>query len=155
MNYVTLTYLLNLFIYSIYFFGKDSGEADVSAVDYSVSGILSLFLIFAGYMNAKKRMTYRSVLWMFFVNILLFAMSGLFDRFGNDFNILSTSGGDSFLFTLVLIVYNNYLFPLVMGLEKSGLSLVLPVLLSFVLPSVGFLIGSKFQSEKPDFAENN
>jgi hypothetical protein len=51
-----------------------------------LSGI-ALFLIGAGYLNAKKGMTYRSVLWMFFMNLLLFGMSGLFDQFGNNFNI--------------------------------------------------------------------
>lgn len=71
---------------------------------------MSFFLVFAGYLNAKQKMTYRSVLWVFFVNVLLFIMSGLLDQFGNNFNLFST-GDDSFIFTLALIIYNGYLFP--------------------------------------------
>jgi hypothetical protein len=123
MNYVTVIYLVNLILYAMYFFGRTGSEVEVSGMDYAVSGTLSLFLIFAGYLNAKKRMIYRTVLWMFFVNVFLFVCSGLFDQFGNDFNILSTGNSDSFLFTLALIVYNGYLFPLTVILEGSGLSL--------------------------------
>ncbi len=147
MNYVTITYLLNLFIYSVYFFSKEGSEVNFSKVEYMLSGILALFLIGAGYLNARKRMRYRSVLWVFFVNLLLFAMSGLFDQFGNNFNLFATGSGESFLFTLVLVAYNGYLFPLISGLEKSGFSLVLPVLLSFVLPSLGYLIGIKLSQK--------
>lgn len=100
---------------------------------------MSFFLVFAGYLNAKQKMTYRSVLWVFFVNVLLFIMSGLLDQFGNNFNLFST-GDDSFIFTLALIIYNGYLFPLIVTLEKSGFALVLPVLLSFILPSLGYWI---------------
>lgn len=148
MNYVTLVYLLNLFIYATYFFCKKGSEVDFSIGEYILSGMLALFLIGAGYLNAKKRMTYRSVLWMFFVNLLLFGMSGLFDQFGNNFNIFSTGSGNSFMFTLLLIVYNGYLFPLIVALEKSGFSLVMPVLLSFVLPSLGYVIGMKIHPQK-------
>lgn len=148
MNYVTLVYLLNLFIYGVYFFCKSGSEVHFSSGEYILSGILALFLIGAGYLNAKKRMTYRSVLWMFFVNLLLFGMSGLFDQFGNNFNLFSTGNGNSFIFTLALIVYNGYLFPLIVELERSGFSLILPVLLSFVLPSLGYVIGLKMHSQK-------
>lgn len=141
MNFVTVIYLINLLLYAIYFFGKGSSEEVITIVDYSISAIMSLFLILAGYFNAKQKMTYRSVLWMFFVNIVFFAMSGLFDQFGNNFNLLSTSGGDSFIFTLALIVYNGYLFPLIVELERTGFSLVLPLILSFILPSLGYWIG--------------
>lgn len=140
MNYVTVIYLLNLLLYAIYFFGKSGSEADITPTGYIISTIMSLLLILGGYLNAKKNKTYRSVLWMFFVNILFFAMSGLFDQFGNDFNLFSTSSNDSFAFTLALIVYNGYLFPLIVKLERTGFSLVLPVLLSFILPSLGYLI---------------
>ncbi len=143
MNYVTIIYFLTIVLYAMYFFGRTGGETDLSGVDFFVSGILSLFLIFAGYLNAKKRMIYRTVLWVFFVNVFLFVCSGLFDQFGHHFNILSTGNSDSFLFTLALIVYNGYLFPLTIILEGSGLSLILPVVLSFILPSVGYLIGKK------------
>ncbi|RXM38387.1 hypothetical protein BOQ62_17640 [Chryseobacterium sp. CH21] len=88
-------------------------------------------------------MIYRTVLWMFFVNVFLFSCSGLFDQFGGHFNILSNSNSDSFLFSLALIVYNGYLFPLTIILEGSGLALVVPVVLSFILPSLGYLIGKK------------
>lgn len=148
MNYVTLVYLLNLFIYGVYFFCKSGSEVHFSIGEYILSGILALFLIGAGYLNAKKRMTYRSVLWMFFVNLLLFGMSGLFDQFGNGFNIFSTSNGNSFMFTLALIIYNDYLFPLIVELDRSGFSLVLPVLLSFILPSLGYVIGMKVHPQK-------
>ncbi|MDW9378725.1 hypothetical protein [Chryseobacterium sp. JV558] len=148
MNYVTIIYLLNIVLYAMYFFGRTGGETDFSGIDFFVSGILSLLLIFAGYLNAKKRMIYRTVLWVFFVNVLLFLMSGLFNHFGNDFNILSTNNSDSFLFTLALIVYNGYLFPLTIILEGSGLSLIFPVVLSFILPSLGYWIGKKLQPNK-------
>lgn len=141
MNYVTVIYLLNLLVYAIYFFGKSGSEVDITPTDYMISTIMSLLLILGGYLNARKNKTYRSVLWMFFVNVVFFAMSGLFDQFGNNFNILSTSGGDSFLFTLVLIIYNGYLFPLIVELERTGFSLVLPLVLSFILPSLGYWIG--------------
>lgn len=93
MNFVTVIYLINLLLYAMYFFGKGSSEEVITIVDYSISAIMSLFLILAGYFNAKQKMTYRSVLWMFFVNIVFFVISGLFDQFGNNFNLLSTSGG--------------------------------------------------------------
>ncbi|WP_347217520.1 hypothetical protein [Chryseobacterium sp.] len=141
MNYVTLVYLLNLLVYAIYFFGKGTSEEVITIVDYLISATMSILLILAGYGNAKQKMTYRSVLWMFFVNIVFFVMSGLFDQFGNNFNLLSTSGGDSFIFTLVLIAYNGYLFPLIVELERTGFSLVLPLVLSFILPSLGYWIG--------------
>lgn len=153
MNYVTIIYLLNLILYAVYFFGRTGSEVAMSGLDYAVSGILSLFLIFAGYLNAKKGMTYRTVLWMFFVNVFLFICSGLFDQFGSDFNILSTGNSDSFLFTLTLIVYNGYVFPLTVILEGSGLSLVFPVVLSFILPSMGYLIGKKLYPGKQDSTE--
>lgn len=153
MNYVTLTYLLNLFIYSVYFFSKEGSEVDFSKVEYMLSGTLALFLIGAGYLNAKRRMTYRSVLWVFFVNILLFSLSGVFDQFGNNFNLLSTSGGNSFIFTLVLIVYNGYLFPLIVKLERTGFSLVLPLILSFILPSLGYWIGKIALSKKSNLSQ--
>lgn len=140
MNYVTVIYLLNLVVYAIYFFGKGSSEEVITIVDYSISATMSLFLILAGYINAKQKMAYRSVLWMFFGNIVFFAMSGLFDQFGNDFNLLSM-GNDSFIFTLTLVAYNGYLFPLIVKLERTGFSLVLPLVLSFVLPSLGYCIG--------------
>jgi hypothetical protein len=140
MNYVTVIYLLNLLVYGVYFFGKGSSEEVITIVDYSISATMSLFLILAGYINAKQKMMYRSVLWMFFVNIVFFAMSGLFDQFGNDFNLLSM-GNDSFIFTLALVAYNGYLFPLIVELERTGFSLVLPLLLSFILPSLGYWIG--------------
>lgn len=140
MNYVTVIYLLNLVVYAIYFFGKGSSEEVITIVDYSISAAMSLFLILAGYINAKQKMAYRSVLWMFFGNIVFFAMSGLFDQFGNDFNLLSM-GNDSFIFTLTLVAYNGYLFPLIVKLERTGFSLVLPLVLSFVLPSLGYCIG--------------
>lgn len=148
MNYVTIIYLLNMVLYAIYFFGRSGSELAMSSLDYTVSGILCLLLIFAGYLNAKKGMIYRTVLWVFFVNVLLFLMSGLFNQFGNDFNILSTNNSDSFLFTLALIVYNGYLFPLTIILEGSGLSLIFPVVLSFILPSLGYWIGKKLHPNK-------
>jgi len=148
MNYVTVIYLLNMVLYVLYFFGKTGSEVAMSSLDYTVSGILSLFLIFAGYLNAKKGMIYRTVLWMFFVNVLLFACSGLFDQFGSDFNILSTSNSDSFLFSLALLVYNGYLFPLTVVLDGSGLALIVPLVLSFILPSLGYLIGKKLHPDK-------
>ncbi|NIF04751.1 hypothetical protein F3J23_04785 [Chryseobacterium sp. Tr-659] len=148
MNYVTVIYLLNILLYAMYFFGRTGGETDVSAADFFVSGILSLLLIFAGYLNARKKMIYRTVLWMFFVNVLLFICSGVFDQFGSHFNILSTGNSDSFWFTLVLIAYNGYLFPFTVILEGSGLALIFPVILSFVLPSLGYLIGKKLHQNK-------
>lgn len=148
MNYVTVIYLLNMVLYALYFFGRTGSEVAMSSLDYTVSGILSLFLIFAGYLNAKKRMVYRTVLWMFFVNVLLFAFSGLFDQFGSDFNILSTSNSDSFLFSLALLVYNGYLFPLTVVLDGSGLALIVPLVLSFILPSLGYGIGKKLHQNK-------
>ncbi|MEN5307326.1 hypothetical protein ABE425_07395 [Chryseobacterium cucumeris] len=148
MNYVTVIYLGNLVLYAMYFFGRMGSEVDVSGLDYTVSGILSLFLIFAGYLNAKKGMIYRTVLWMFFVNVFLFVCSGLFDQFGSDFNILSTGNSDSFLFTLALLVYNGYLFPLTIILDGSGLALIVPVVLSCILPSLGYLIGKKLPQNK-------
>lgn len=153
MNYVTVIYLVNLILYAMYFFGRTGSEVEVSGMDYAVSGTLSLFLIFAGYLNAKKRMIYRTVLWMFFVNMFLFVCSGLFDQFGNDFNILSTSNSDSFLFTLALIVYNSYLFSLTVILEGSGLSLIIPVVLSFILPSLGYLIGKRLHTNNQNPTE--
>lgn len=148
MNYVTVVYLINLFLYTLYFFGKGSGDADTSALAYTVSGILSVFLMGAGYLNAKNKKTYRSVLWMFFVNLSLFAMSGLFNQFGEDFNILKTSSDDSFIFTLVLVLYNGYLYPVIAGLDGSGFPLILAVALSFILPSLGYLIGMKMHLQK-------
>lgn len=148
MNYVTIIYLVNLALYAMYFFGKTGSEVALSGLDYTVSGILSLFLIFSGYLNAKKGMIYRTVLWMFFVNVFLFICSGLFDQFGSNFNILSTSNSDSFLFSLALLVYNGYLFPLTVILDGSGLALIVPVVLSFILPSLGYLIGKKFHQDK-------
>ncbi|WP_106915495.1 hypothetical protein [Chryseobacterium aurantiacum] len=147
MNFVTVIYIINVLLYTIYFFGKSGSEVDMSGVDYTISGIMSLLLILAGYVNAKKKMTYRSVLWVFFVNVLLFIMSGLFDQFGNDFNLFSTAGGNSFMFTLALIAYNAFAFPLIVVLEGSGFSLVVPLLLSFILPSLGYLIGVKMHSQ--------
>lgn len=147
MNYVTVIYLINVLLYAIYFFGKSGSEVSLSGVDYTISAIMSLLLILAGYLNAKKKMTYRSVLWMFFVNVLLFAMSGLFDQFGNDFNLFSTAGGNSFMFTLALIAYNVFAFPLIVVLEGSGFSLVVPLLLSFILPSLGYLIEKMMHSQ--------
>ncbi|MCS4300691.1 hypothetical protein [Chryseobacterium sp. BIGb0232] len=140
MNFVTVIYLVNLLLYAIYFFGKGSSEEVITIVDYSISAAMSFFLILAGYVNAKQKMTYRSVLWMFFVNVVFFAMSGLFDQFGNNFNLLSM-GNDNFIFTLALIAYNGYLFPLIVKLERTGFSLVLPLVLSFILPSLGYWIG--------------
>ncbi|MEJ5106572.1 MULTISPECIES: hypothetical protein [Chryseobacterium] len=140
MNFVTVIYLVNLLLYAIYFFGKGSSEEVITIVDYSISAIMSLFLMIAGYVNAKQKMKYRSVLWMFFVNVVFFAMSGLFDQFGNNFNLLSM-GNDNFIFTLALIAYNGYLFPLIVKLERTGFSLVLPLVLSFILPSLGYWIG--------------
>ncbi|WP_431610069.1 hypothetical protein [Chryseobacterium sp. 'Rf worker isolate 10'] len=148
MNYVTVIYLVNIVLYAMYFFGKTGSEVAMSSLDYIVSGILSLFLIFAGYLNAKKGMIYRTVLWIFFVNVFLFACSGLFDQFGSDFNILSTNNSDSLLFSLSLIVYNGYLFPLTVILDGSGLALIVPVVLSFMLPSLGYVIGKKFHPDK-------
>lgn len=153
MNYVTIIYLLNIVLYAMYFFTKTGGETNFSGVDFFISGILSLFLIFAGYLNAKKGMIYRTVLWMFFVNILLFLMSGLFDQFGSNLNILSTSNSDSFFFTLALLVYNGYLFPLTLALEGSGLALIIPVVLSFILPSLGYWIGKKLHPNKQNSTE--
>ncbi len=141
MNYVTVIYLLNVLVYAIYFFGKGGSETDVTLTDYFVSALMSLLLILAGYLGARQNKTYRSALWMFFINVLFFVMSGLFDQFGNNFNILSTSSGDSFIFTLALIIYNGYLFPLIVTLDRSGFALVLPVILSFILPSLGYWIG--------------
>jgi len=148
MNYVTVIYLVNIVLYAMYFFGKTGSEVAMSSLDYIVSGILSLFLIFAGYLNAKKGMIYRTVLWIFFVNVFLFACSGLFDQFGSDFNILSTNNSDSLLFSLSLIVYNGYLFPLTVILDGSGLALIVPVVLSFMLPSLGYVIGKKLHPDK-------
>ncbi|PRB00687.1 hypothetical protein CQ046_17830 [Chryseobacterium sp. MYb7] len=148
MNYVTVIYLLNIVLYAMYFFGKTGSEVAMSSLDYIVSGILSLFLIFAGYLNAKKGMIYRTVLWVFFVNVFLFACSGLFDQFGSDFNILSTNNSDSLLFSLALIIYNGSLFPLTVILDGSGLALIVPVILSFMLPSLGYLGGKKLHSDK-------
>lgn len=153
MNYVTVIYLLNIILYAMYFFGRTGGETDLSGVDFFVSGILSLFLVFAGYLNAKKGMIYRTVLWMFFVNVFLFVCSGLFDQFGSHFNILSNSNSDSFFFTLALLVYNGYLFPLTIILEGSGLALIIPIVLSFILPSLGYLIGKKLHSNKQNSTE--
>ncbi|WP_160137654.1 hypothetical protein [Chryseobacterium sp. c4a] len=141
MNYVTIIYLLNLLVYAIYFFGKSGSEADITLTGCIISTIMSLLLVFAGYLNAKQKKTYRSVLWMFFVNLLFFIMSGVFDQFGNNFNLFSTVGNDNFIFTLALIVYNGYLFPLIVELERTGFSLILPLLLSFILPSLGYWIG--------------
>ncbi|WP_114821077.1 hypothetical protein [Chryseobacterium sp. KLBC 52] len=148
MNYVTVIYLLNIVLYVLYFLGRTGSEVAMSSLDYMVTGILSLFLVFAGYLNAKKGMIYRTVLWVFFVNLFLFVCSGLFDQFGSDFNILSTSNSDSVLFSLALIVYNGYLFPLTLVLDGSGLALIIPVVLSFILPSLGYLIGKKLHHNK-------
>ena len=148
MNYVTVIYLLNIVLYAMYFFGRTGSEVAMSGLDYVVSGILSLFLMFAGYLNAKKGMIYRTVLWVFFVNVFLFACSGLFDQFGSDFNILSTNNSDSVIFSLALIVYNGYLFPLTVVLDGSGLALIAPLVLSFILPSLGYLIGKKLHQNK-------
>lgn len=152
MNYVTLVYFLNLLVYAIYFFSKSGSIVNITLTAYVISSMMSLFLIFAGYLNAKQKMTYRSVLWMFFVNIVFFVMSGLFDQFGNNFNLFS-NGNDHFIFTLALIVYNGYLFPLIVKLEKTGFSLVLPVLLSFILPSLGYWMRKVTASKNSNSAE--
>lgn len=153
MNYVTAIYLLNIVLYAMYFFGRTGGETELSGVDFFVSGILSLLLIFAGYLNAKKGMIYRTVLWIFFVNVFLFACSGLFDQFGSHFNILSTSNSDSIIFSLAFIVYNGYLFPVTLVLDGSGLALIVPVVLSFILPSLGYLVGKKLHPGKQNPTE--
>ncbi|MBP2615201.1 hypothetical protein [Chryseobacterium jejuense] len=152
MNYVTVIYLLNLLGYAIYFFGKSGSEVDITPTEYIISTIMSLLLVLAGYLNAKQKKNYRSVLWMFFVNILFFIMSGVFDQFGNDFNLFST-GNDSFIFTLALIIYNGYLFPLIVTLDKSGFALILPVLLSFILPSLGYWIKKVTASKNSNSSE--
>ncbi|KFF75792.1 hypothetical protein HX13_07055 [Chryseobacterium sp. P1-3] len=56
----------------------------------------------------------------------------------------------AFLFTLALIAYNGYLFPLTVLLDGSGLAIIIPVMLSFILPSLGYLIGIKRYSAKED-----
>lgn len=152
MNYVTIIYLLNLSVYALYFFGKSGSIVNITLTAYIISSMMSLFSVFAGYLNAKQKLTYRSVLWMFFVNVLFFIMSGVFDQFGNNFNLFST-GDDSFIFTLALIIYNGYLFPLIVKLEKSGFALVLPVLLSFIFPSLGYWIGKITMPKKSNFPE--
>ncbi|MCW3161134.1 hypothetical protein [Chryseobacterium oryctis] len=142
MNNVTIAHLINLFIYSLYFFSRAGSGVDISSLDYIISCVMSFFIIGAGYLNARKGMSYRSVLWVFFVNVFLFILSGMFDQFGSNFNILSTGNSDTFLFTLALIVYNGYFFPFIHSLEGSGFSLVVPVLLTF-FPYLGFWIGIK------------
>lgn len=154
MNYVTIIYLFNLLVYVIYFFAKSGNEVAITNTDYIISTITSLLLILAGYLNARQKNTYRSVLWMFFVNILFLVMSGLFDEFGNNFNLFSR-GNDHFIFTLSLIVFNGYLFPLIVELDKSGLALVVPVLLSFILPSLGYWMEKIIPSKKSDSPEIN
>lgn len=42
----------------------------------------------------------------------------------------------------------GYLYPVIVGLDGSGFPLVLAVVLSFILPSLGYLIGMKIHLQK-------
>lgn len=123
---------------------------DRVALDYIISGILGILLVYAGYCNGKKNMTYRSVLWIFFVNAFLFLCSGIFDRFGGSFNILSAGSGNSFIFTALFIAYNGYLYPLIIALDDTGLDFILPLTLSFMLPVIGYCFARLWKKSKED-----
>lgn len=143
MNNVTVTYLISLFFFAMYFFMRPSGGGmgeDTNALDYIVSGVLTFLPVYAGYLNRKKNMTYKSVLWIFFINVFLFACSGLFDHFGGGFNILSTGNKSSFVFTMAFIAFNASFYPFILLLDGSGLDFILPLLLSFILPTIGYFI---------------
>jgi len=100
--------------------------------------------IYGGFLNGKHQMKYRSVLWIFFVNLLL--ISGYIISNGGTGNAPWFGGSDWPLGFLLLQYWLNMQWTYLSSIDLPFFSgdfsfLFILVCCSFLFPSMGFLIG--------------
>ncbi|MDN5476739.1 MAG: hypothetical protein L0G39_07400 [Chryseobacterium sp.] len=141
INYSILLYLLCIPL------GYDfplSADDNFSALRTLFFMIALLMTLYGGFLNAKHQMKYRSVLWMFFVNLLL--ILGYIISNGGTGNS-SLFGGDDwslgfFLMEYWLNMHWTYLSFINLPWFSSDFTFLLILMCSsFLFPSIGFLIG--------------
>lgn len=129
-----------------------SGVGNLSAARTVCFMIALLMTIYGGFLNAKHQMKYRSVLWIFFVNLLL--VLGYIISNGGTGNTSIFSGDNwtlgFFLMHYWLNMHWTYLSFLHLPLFDDDFTfLLIGMCSSFLFPSIGFLIG-KFWHQRLD-----
>lgn len=142
INYSMLFYFLSIPLgYDFYV----SAHVENLSVPRTVCFIIALLMtIYGGFLNAKHQMKYRSVLWIFFVNLIL--VLGYVISNGGTGNSSLFGGGDwavgFFLMHYWLNMHWAYLGFLDIHLFSSDFTfLFIGMCSSFLFPSIGFLMG--------------
>ncbi|WP_410880733.1 hypothetical protein [Myroides sp. DW712] len=143
LNYSLLTYCLTALLGVLLFFYSG---ADARYM-YILLSLAFIFNISSSCFNALTFKKYHSVLWPFFFNIFLLL---LFILFNGGIGNVSFFGSNTSAFTLFLITmgFNSHWYMLVESVTLSDFTfLLINVLLSFIIPSVGYSIGYLYTSK--------
>ncbi|KFF10365.1 hypothetical protein IW15_20250 [Chryseobacterium soli] len=140
INYSLLLYLVCIPLgYDAFW----SADGDLSVLR-TVCFIMALLItICGGFLNAKHHMKYRSVLWIFFVNILLILGYIISNGGTGDASFFGDNQAlGFFLASAGLNMQWTYLSHLDLSLFSSDFTfLFIGMCCSFLFPSVGFLVG--------------
>lgn len=141
INYSILLYLLCIPLGYNFSLSADGNFSALRTVCFMIALLMTLY---GGFLNAKHQMKYRSVLWIFFVNLLL--ILGYIISNGGTGNS-SLFGGDDWTLGFFLMEYwLNMHWTYLSFINLPWFSIDFNFLLilmcsSFLFPSIGFLIG--------------
>lgn len=141
INYSILLYLLCIPLGYNFSLSADGNFSASRTVCFMIALLMTLY---GGFLNAKHQMKYRSVLWIFFVNLLL--ILGYIISNGGTGNS-SLFGGDDWTLGFFLMEYwLNMHWTYLSFINLPWFSIDFNFLLilmcsSFLFPSIGFLIG--------------
>lgn len=142
INYSILFYFLCIPLgYDFYLSAADRNLSAARTVCFIIALLMT---IYGGFLNAKHQMKYRSVLWMFFVNLVL--VLGYIVSNGGTGDSSLFSGGDwavgFFLMHYWLNMHWAYLGFINLPLFSGDFGfLCIGTCSSFLFPSIGFLMG--------------
>lgn|GEM_PF-6918774 len=143
LNYSLLTYCLaaTIGILLFLFSGSDSRYL------YILLSLAFIFILTSSCFNALTFKKYRTVLWPFFFNLLLLLVF-LFCNGGTGNISFFGSNNGAFTFFFFILGFNSHWYMLIESITLSDFNfLLLNILLSFVIPSLGYGIGYLYLSK--------
>lgn len=155
LNFSLLTYCSVAIVGICLFFfnGADSRYL------YILLSLAFIFILASSCFNALTFKKYRTVLWPFFFNMLLLFVFILCNGGTGNISFFG-SNNSAFTFFFLIIGFNSHWYMLVESITLSDFSfLLINILLSFVIPSLGYGIGyvyvSKFKQNTTTSCSNS
>ena len=143
LNYSLLTYCLTAALGILLFFYSGADDRYM----YILLSLAFVFNISSSCFNALTFKKYRSVLWPFFLNLFLLLLFILLNGGTGNVPFFGSSNQVLALFFLIM-GFNSHWYMLVESITLSDFNfLLINVLLSFAIPSLGYGIGYVYASK--------